>query len=462
MRKKSDIILFLAPIILDAISIFIAFILAYLIRFYSRLIPITKGIPAIGPYLSMAVFAMVVWIAILYLSKVYDTKKVRSVVDETYEVIKGIIIGTVIVLAPIFFYREFLFSRVTILLACIISGVLIMSGKGIIRVVKMALYRKGIAVHNACIVGGGNRAKEVIERFKKNPITGYRLVGKITEREDGNDLPILGNLFQIREIIEKNKIDTLILTFPLSEHKKAAKILLRCNGLPVDLKFVPDPYELLTSKIEYYDLDGFTMLGIKEFALTYWNALTKRIFDVVVTSILLIILAPLTLVISIIIKLSSKGPLFYRQKRIGKDEKVFEILKFRSMEMNAEETTGPVFATANDARTTNIGRVIRRWGIDEIPQLINVIKGQMSLVGPRPERPEFVEKFSEEISRYLERHRVRPGITGWAQVNGLRGNSSIKERVEYDLYYIENWSLGFDIKILLTTLSAIIRGENAY
>jgi exopolysaccharide biosynthesis polyprenyl glycosylphosphotransferase len=464
MRRKSDILLFLFPITWDAILVFLSFPAAYWIRFYSGLLPTTKGIPHLHPYMLISVFAMMVWVTVFYLLGVYDTKNVYPFIDEAYDVVKGIIVSTLIILAPVFFYRAFTFSRIVMLLGCVLGGVLVITGKILLRGFRLFLYKKGMGVRNACIVGTGNRAEEVLSRFRKNAMIGYRLVGQVIEKEEkgAQDIPVLGNPFQIREIVRKEKINMLLLTFPLSHHKETAKILLRCDGLPVDIRFVPDPYELLTSRIGYYELNGFSLLGIKEFPLTYWNAILKRAFDVVISGLLIILFSPLILLISTIIKLTSEGPLFYRQKRVGKDGALFDIIKFRSMRIDAEEQTGPVFASESDSRTTEIGKILRKWSIDELPQLLNVLEGNMSLVGPRPERPEFVERFGEEIFRYVERHKVKPGITGWAQVNGLRGDTSIKERAKYDLYYIENWSIGFDIKVLLRTLNAITAGENAY
>ncbi|MDD2890366.1 MAG: undecaprenyl-phosphate glucose phosphotransferase [bacterium] len=465
MYRKSEIIFFLLPVVADAIFIFVSFCLSYWLRFYSALFPVEKGIPSITPYFLIALFTLSVWIIIFYLSGIYNTKQVTSIFDEIYEVLKDIILGTLIVLAPIFFYRGFTFSRIAILFACLFSGVLIITGKIFIRSLKIYLAHKGIGVKKTCIVGSGERALEVIEKFKKNPVIRYKLVGQITKK--GEDpipgLPMLGNIIDVQTIIQENKIDMLIITFPLSHYKETAKILLRCSGIPVELRFVPDPYELLTSRIRYYDLNGFALLGIREFPLNYWDILLKRVFDIIASSLFILAFLPAGIIIAILIKLSSPGPVFYRQKRVGKDGKLFDIIKFRSMVRNAEKNTGPIFATGTtDSRVTKVGRNIRRWSLDELPQFINVFIGNMSLVGPRPERPEFVEKFSEEINRYFERHKLRPGLTGWAQINGLRGNTSIKERVKYDLYYIENWSFNFDIKILLKTFVASMKGDNAY
>lgn len=474
MRKKTDILFFLVPIILDGIFIELSYFLSYWLRFHSGGIAVTKGVPPFLPYIAFSGFVIVVWLFIFYLSGLYDTKKNLSAIDEIYDLFKGIIIGVIIVLAPIFFYREFTFSRATIGIACILSAVLLSMGKIIMRGIKIMLYKKGIGVHNTAIVGKGEIVDTLIEKFKQNPVIGYKLVGQITEnveswkgkkveREKGENcsLSVLGSTDEIPKIVKNNNIDTLILAFPFST-KKIAQTLLACDGLSVDIRFVPDPYELLTSKIGFYQLDGITLLGLKEFPLGYWDKILKRTFDLIFSTLLLAISAPLFLIISIAIKIGSKGPLLYNQKRIGEDGKAFNLIKFRSMITNAEQRTGPVFANNHDKRVTKIGRVLRRSSLDELPQILNVLRGDMSLVGPRPERPEFVEKFKTEIPRYLERHKVKSGITGWAQVNGLRGDTSIKERVKHDLFYIENWSIGFDIKILLQTFFEIIGGKNAY
>ncbi|MBI4723079.1 MAG: undecaprenyl-phosphate glucose phosphotransferase [Candidatus Stahlbacteria bacterium] len=478
-NNKIHIFLFLLPICWDAVLIFFSFPLAHWVRFYSNLIPITKGIPRLYPYLLISAFAVVVWIIIFYLSGLYDTKKATHFIDETFDVLKGVFMGTIILLAPIFFYRAFTFSRIVMVLGCFIGGVLVIIGKASMRYVKALLYQKGIGIRSTCIVGPIERATDIIDKLQNNTIAGFRIIGQIVDEEAKQNkvqssefkvqktnnqklIPVLGEIYDIRKIVEQNKIDMLLITFPLSQYQKVAKIILRCSGMPVEIRFIPDPYELLTSRIGYYELEGYILLGIKEFPLTYWNVLLKRVFDIGASSFLILICSPIILLISVMIKFTSDGPLFYRQKRVGKDNKIFDILKFRSMYENAEQLTGPIFASADDTRVTKIGKALRRWSIDEIPQLFNVFKGDMSLVGPRPERPEFVKKFATEIIRYFERHRVSPGVTGWAQVNGLRGDTSIKERVKYDLYYVENWSLGLDIKILLRTFRAIIVGKNAY
>jgi exopolysaccharide biosynthesis polyprenyl glycosylphosphotransferase len=218
----------------------------------------------------------------------------------------------------------------------------------------------------------------------------------------------------------------------------------------------------MTSLVQIKHIEGIPFLGIKSPALSTWNFIMKRTFDLVFASSILFISSPLLLIIAILIKLDSKGPVIYFQERIGLNGEVFRVIKFRSMRTDAEHATGPVWSKKHDSRATRIGKILRRLSLDELPQIINVIKGDMSVVGPRPERQHFVEQFKKEVPRYLERHRVRTGMTGWAQVNGLRGNASITERTKYDIYYIENWSLTFDLKIILKTIHAVLLGNDAY
>jgi exopolysaccharide biosynthesis polyprenyl glycosylphosphotransferase len=252
------------------------------------------------------------------------------------------------------------------------------------------------------------------------------------------------------------------MAFNKYESKKIIEIIKKTEGKNIELFYVPDILDLRISNFTTFESNGVLLLQLKAFTLSGWQGMIKNMFDYLVSLLTLILLSPFFLLIAILIRITSKGSIFYRQKRIGMDGRKFEIIKFRTMKQDAEKETGPVWATTKDPRVTPIGLILRRTSLDELPQLINVIKGDMSLVGPRPERPYFVEKFQVQIPKYAERHRVRSGITGWAQINGLRGQSPIEERTRYDVYYIENWSLWFDIKILILTFIAILKGKNAY
>jgi exopolysaccharide biosynthesis polyprenyl glycosylphosphotransferase len=229
-----------------------------------------------------------------------------------------------------------------------------------------------------------------------------------------------------------------------------------------EIMMVPDLLDMMTSQVRIKELEGIPFIRIKTTPMSTWNQILKRSFDLIVASIVLILVCPVFLLLAVLIKLTSPGPVFYLQERIGLDGRSFRVMKFRSMKVDAEKTTGPVWAQRADPRTTGLGKFLRRFSLDELPQLINVIKGEMSLVGPRPERPHFVEQFKKEVPKYLDRHRVKTGMTGWAQVNGLRGaDGSIEERTKFDVYYVENWSLVFDLKIILKTIRAVLFGEEA-
>jgi exopolysaccharide biosynthesis polyprenyl glycosylphosphotransferase len=225
---------------------------------------------------------------------------------------------------------------------------------------------------------------------------------------------------------------------------------------------VPDLLELMTSRVRIQELYGIPFIRIKGVPMTTWNLIVKRSFDVVVSGICLILASPVLASIALLIKLDSRGPIYYSQERVGLDGRPFRLLKFRTMRVDAESGTGPVWAKKDDPRKTRIGGFLRRFSLDELPQLLNVLRGEMSIVGPRPERQHFVDQFKKEIPKYLDRHRVKTGMTGWAQVNGLRGNAPIEERTKFDVYYVENWSLVFDLKIILKTVRAVIFGTDAY
>jgi exopolysaccharide biosynthesis polyprenyl glycosylphosphotransferase len=254
----------------------------------------------------------------------------------------------------------------------------------------------------------------------------------------------------------------VLISLSEEEYPFLHDLIRDCQGLNVEMMMVPDILELMTSLVQIKHIDGIPFLGIKSPALSTWNFIIKRTFDLTFASIILFITSPIFLMIAALVKLDSKGPILFHQERIGLDGEVFRVTKFRSMRTDAEQETGPVWSQKHDHRTTRLGRILRRFSLDELPQLVNVIKGDMSIVGPRPERPHFVEQFKKQVPRYLERHRVKTGMTGWAQVNGLRGNASIAERTKYDIYYIENWSLVFDLKIILTTIHAVLFGKDAY
>jgi exopolysaccharide biosynthesis polyprenyl glycosylphosphotransferase len=318
-------------------------------------------------------------------------------------------------------------------------------------------------VQHLVLVGSENTIPNFYKQLEREKNQPFRILGYCSDGQPENlESPPLGTIEQLPGIIDQYMPDALLLSFDSRENEAVMKILKMIEGKNVELFFIPDFIYLIGSRTKSIEIAGIPLLRLKAVAFSGWQGFIKRTFDLLVASGGLILLSPVFLFIGILIKLGSRGPVFFKQSRVGMDNKEFSMLKFRSMVVDAEDKTGPVWAKKDDPRVTGIGKFLRRTSVDELPQLINVMKGDMSLVGPRPERKVFVDEFQQYIPKYAERHRVRSGMTGWAQVNGLRGQSPIEERTRYDVYYIENWSLWFDIKIILMTFMTIVRGENAY
>jgi exopolysaccharide biosynthesis polyprenyl glycosylphosphotransferase len=477
VRKRAQIFFFVLAIMLDGISVLLSFSLAYLLRFHSGLIPVWRGVTPFPGYFYGSIFVAAVWMFVFYMHKLYHSESGYSFVDEVWELFKSCVMGSFIVVAPTFFLRDFAYSRLTFVIACALSFGFIVFGRACLRGLRKLANAEGLGIKKVAIVGGGEMGQAIKERIERNPMIGYRLIGQIIERNERIEgLRELGNIDNIREIAERHELDTLIMTFPLHRHHRVLKVLQGCQNLDIEYRFVPDLYEMMISAASYQELEGIPLIGLKEFPLQGWNRAIKRMEDIVGSLILLTIFSPVIVVCAVLVKLTSTGPIFFKQERIGEDGRTFNILKFRSMRTSAEHKPDSVSlenactaweeflndSREGDTRRTRVGKVMRKLSLDEIPQLFNVLKGEMSLVGPRPERPHFVNQFKDEVPRYLERHKVKSGITGWAQVNGLRGNTSIPDRIKHDLYYIENWSLGLDLKIMMRTVLEMFRSKAAH
>jgi len=324
------------------------------------------------------------------------------------------------------------------------------------------LFRRGIGARRVAIMGHGATADMLERVMTAHPEWGHRIIGWFSLEPGGVDRRSLGKWEDIHQIVQEHGIDTVMIALEDDSQKILAQGLTACAGLNVEFLYAPSILPLMHPHAQVAELEGIPLLKVKGIALTGWNAVVKRAFDIAMSSLALLVLSPLLLFVAGLVKLSSPGPVFYRQRRIGLDGKEFDLLKFRSMPVDAEQMTGPIWASKGDSRVTPVGKIIRRLSIDELPQLINILKGEMSIVGPRPERPHFVSQFRQQIPGYVERHRVRSGLTGWAQVNGLRGDTSIELRTQYDIYYVEHWSLAFDVRIILRTFGEVIFGKNAY
>lgn len=454
-------------LLFDVIAIELAVLFSFYLRFYSPLtkfIPVTKGFPSIANYLYFSLFLAAVMTILFASFHSYRSRFFSTFAQDIPVVLKTCSLGILLAMSGAFLYREFSYSRLVFALIFINSNIFLLLARFIFHRLKRHFLHKGFGTLRVCLVGSAENLPRVYRRLIADRNYHFEINGYVAEKAIPElPLPRFGSVADLPGIAAGEQAhDAWIMAFDQREHEKIWPVIKAAEGKNIELFYVPDILDILTRSFRTLEVGGIPLLQLKAFVLSGWQGFIKRTFDVVVAAFSLLVLSPLFLLIAVAIKLTSPGPVFYLQKRLSLDGREFTMLKFRSMRADAEAKTGPVWAAKNDPRTTPVGKFLRRSSLDELPQLLNVLKGDMSLVGPRPERPHFVEQFREEIPQYLERHRVRCGMTGWAQVNGLRGQSPIAERTRYDLYYVENWSLWFDIKIILLTFMEILRGENAY
>ena len=464
--KRNLLVPFLKMVI-DALALEFAVLFSYYLRFYSpltSLIPVTKGIPTLENYLYFLIYLVTVYIGLFATMNAYRSRYFSTFSQDIPAVLKTCFLGILFAMSGAFLYRDFSYSRLVFGLIFLNSNLFLLAGRLVFHRFKKRFLRKGFSTLRVILIGSTGNLRQVYQRLHNGEPTHFLITGYVSDKpEKAIDIPHLGRLAQLPELLKnENSFDGLIIAFDQTDLRKIWEILHAAEGQNLELFYVPDVLDILTARFHTLEVGGIPLPQLKAYVLSGWQGLLKRGFDVIVSAVSLFLFWPSFLVMAIAIKISSPGPVFFRQTRVSLDGNEFEMLKFRSMYADAERRTGPVWTQKEDPRVTAVGKVMRRISLDELPQLINVLKGEMSLVGPRPERRHFVEQFQEHVPKYLDRHRVRCGMTGWAQVNGLRGQSSIEERTRYDLYYIENWSLWFDIKIILMTFAEIVRGENAY
>ncbi len=453
-------------VVIDGFVIVAAYLLAWYLQF-TFFVDDQTGKLSDKVYLSTLLVIVPGFLILYWMFQMYTPKRVQGRRVELANIIKANTTGLLLFMAASFLVKQMDFSRQMILNFVGLNIVLDTLVRNIIRKILMDLRRNGKNLKHIILVGYSRAAEEYIDRIKQNPQWGYQVQGILDDTmEIGKTykgVPILGKNEKLPEILEENNLDEIAITLGLSEYYKLERVVSQCEKSGVHTKFIPDYNNVIPTKPYTEDLLGLPVINIRQVPLTNtFNNFIKRTVDLFGAVAAIILFSPVMIVTAGLIKLTSPGPLIFKQERVGRHNKTFYMYKFRSMEVQKEQDEQKAWTVKNDPRVTGIGKFIRKTSIDELPQLFNVLKGEMSLVGPRPERPQFVEKFREEIPRYMIKHQVRPGMTGWAQVNGYRGDTSIRKRIEYDLYYIENWTMGLDIKILILTIFRGFVNKNAY
>jgi Undecaprenyl-phosphate glucose phosphotransferase len=450
----------------DVLATVLALGAAWLIRFES-VWPTPKGAQPFENYISFIPILVAIWPVVFYFHRLYQIRRDRSTIDEVLAVIVAASLGTILLVGLVSFWRGFTYTSRQLLVLFLFLDVFFVSLVRFgIRKYLETMWSTGAGVRRTLIVGAGHAGRALADKLLDHPATGLKPVGFADDdplkRVGGyRGLAVLGTTSEVTALIRAHEVDTVFLALPVEAHRTMLRILKEAGNEIVDLKVVPDLFQYVTFKAGVEDFDGLPVINLTQMPLEGWNSLVKRTMDVALSALGLVALAVLFPILALAIWLEDRGPIFYAQERMGLDGRLFRMLKFRSMHVDAEDD-GARWTEENDPRRTRVGAFLRQTSLDELPQLINVFKGEMSLVGPRPERPEFVTTFKEKFPQYMLRHRVRSGITGWAQVHGWRGNTSLSKRIEYDLYYIENWSVGLDVKILWLTVKWGFTHKNAY
>ena len=455
-------------VIMDAAILAASFMFAYFVKFYILNDGPGPGVLPPEDYMALLPFIVPGFILLYYRCGVYAPKRTVRIKFEVYGIIQANTIGLAAMIIILYMIvKEINYSRSVIMFfymlnICFTGGLRIVLRKSL-----RTMRRKGYNLKHILLVGYSRAAEEYIDRLHDNPQWGYVVCGILDDHIPAGTVykgvKVLGSLGNLEIILPENKLDEIAITLSLKDYDHLADTVNICEKSGVHTKFIPDYNSLIPTRPYTEDLMGLPVINIRYVPLTNTgNQLVKRAMDIACSLFGIIITSPIMLLCAIAVKMSGPGPVIFKQERVGLHNKPFYMYKFRSMEQQSSSKEKKAWTVKDDPRVTPTGKVLRRTSLDELPQFFNILKGDMSLVGPRPERPLFVEKFREEIPRYMVKHQVRPGLTGWAQVNGLRGDTSIRKRIEYDIYYIENWTLGFDIKIIFLTFFTGFINKNAY
>lgn len=454
-------------ILVDGTVIALSLILAWYTRFNSGIFLAAEGRLDFVTYMVPLVLIIPLFIFIYNSTGLYAPHRVKSIGQEIGSIFKANIVGILILTNILFLVKQVHYSRYVLLLFAAYSVFLGTSERMLLRGILRKLRRSGFNLKHILIIGAGELGLSFAHKIEQNKHLGYNIIGYLDdEKRIGYRIlgaNVLGKIEDLDRIVAENDLDEVIIAISLKQYDKLHEIIKICEKLGVKAQIIPDYYKYLPAKPYVDQLEDLPIINIRYVPLDdAFNKLIKRLMDIIIAMVAIVLVSPILLFTAVIIKLTSPGPIFFKQTRVGMHRREFDMYKFRSMKVQTEEEEKSQWTTKNDPRKTRFGNFIRRTSIDELPQLFNVLKGDMSIIGPRPERPFFVDKFKEEIPKYMIKHHVRPGITGWAQVNGFRGDTSIKARIEHDIFYIENWNIWLDIKIIVLTFFKGFVNRNAY
>ncbi len=454
-------------LVVDVLIISISLFMAWFIRFNTGIFKIDTWYLDFKTYMIVLVVIIPLYVIIYNTVGLYQSHRLRSVGNEIFAILKANVIGILIFLGILFLTKQINYSRYLLFLFFIISCILSSLERMSMRLILRSFRKSGYNLKHIIVLGAGDSAMNFSSKIQKHKYLGYNIVGFLDDDEKIgfkiNGAAVIGRIESLGRFIKEYNLDEVIIAISLSHYDRLGEIIKVCEKHGVKTQIIPDYYKYIPARPYIDQLDDLPIINIRYVPLDEaFNKLIKRTMDIIIALIGIIVTSPLLTLSFIIIKLTSPGPIFFKQTRVGLNRHNFEMYKFRSMKLQTEGESDTVWTTKNDPRKTKFGEFIRKTSIDELPQLLNVLKGDMSIIGPRPERPFFVDKFKEEIPKYMIKHHVRPGITGWAQVNGFRGDTSIKGRIEHDIYYIENWTLMLDIKIIFMTFFNGFINKNAY
>lgn len=468
-HKRLRQILFLLQMSIDVVMLVAALFLGYLSRSYIPLIGLPKDPPSFTSYIPLTIVNTATVFLVFYFGRMYHQRRAVSRIDVLWNILQNVSIGTIgaIAFESLAFTNtglDFEYPRGVVIYTWVYSIVLTYIGREIHRQIIFRLQKADVGRDNVIVVGDGEVARSIVKNIRTNPSLGYNLVGVVTSIGEGRvaKTEVIGVTEDLPYLIDTHAVDQVIIAVPEATRRNLVQLVSLCQRGEVDIRIYPDNFAFIAGTITVDDLIGIPLLSVRDVSLRGWKLSLKRIVDVIGATLGLIFLSPILMILAFLIWWYDRGPVFFVQERVGLDGRPFPVLKYRTMVTDAEKLAK--WTIANDTRVTPIGKFMRRNNLDELPQLINVFYGQMSLVGPRPEQISFVQEFRAKYPRYSERHREKAGMTGWAQVNGLRGDTPISERLRADLYYVENWSLWLDFKIIIRTVwqTVLGRSSNAY